>query len=101
MAIKALQDELDGIELSPGDVIIDMANGILGFLITRIRRVDIIEDDIYFWEVIWTNKPSEGTPFSGSADISASNILEEENLKLSIILGIIKWQSINGGTFDL
>lgn len=97
MVIKALQDEFNGISLSPGDVIIDRDTGAVGFLVARIRRVDIIEDDIYFWHVMWTNK-GDNTQNQG---ISKSRILEEENLKLSIILGIIRWQSIEGDTIDV
>tara|TARA_Y100000296_G_C5170042_1_gene256800 strand:+ start:49 stop:336 length:288 start_codon:yes stop_codon:yes gene_type:complete len=94
MTVKALQDELDNICLSSGDIIIDVETGAIGFLIERMRRIDIVEDDIYFWQLIWTNKEPE------LEGISKTNILEEENLKLSIILGIIRWQSIEGDSFD-
>ena len=55
MAIKALQEELDSINLSSGDIIIDVETNAVGFLIERIRRVDIVEDDIYFWKIKWNN----------------------------------------------
>jgi len=96
MLIKALQLELDAIELSIGDVIIEMSTNTVGFLVEKTRRVDIVEDDIYFWEIVWTNEEM----VHEFKDLPQTNILEEEHLKLSIILGIIKWQSINGETFE-
>jgi hypothetical protein len=97
MAIKALQEELDSINLSSGDIIIDVETNAVGFLIERIRRVDIVEDDIYFWQVVWASKNHDLESEGGSK----SDILEEENLKLSIILGIIRWQSIEGDSFEV
>ncbi len=94
MAIKALQNELDLIELSRGDVIIEMATSNVGVLLKKDRRIDIYEDDIYFWKIKWNNS-------NDIVEYHSYDFFEEEHLKLSIILGIIKWQSINGGTFEL
>ena len=33
--------------------------------------------------------------------IRLSDMLEEEGIKLSIVVGAIEWHSINGGTFEL
>jgi len=96
MIIKALQLELDAIKLSPGDVVIEMSTNTVGFLVKKIHRVDIIEDDIYFWEIMWTNEEA----VHEFKELPQTNILEEEHLKLSIILDIIKWQSIDGGTIE-
>ena len=35
------------------------------------------------------------------ARIRLSDILEEEGLRLSIVVGAMEWHSINGGTFEL
>ena len=94
MAVKALQNELDVIELSRGDVIIEMATSNVGVLLKKDRRIDIYEDDIYFWKIKWNN-PND------IVDCPTCDFFEEEHLKISIILGIMKWQSINGGTFEL
>ena len=96
MIIKALQLELDNIKLAPGDVIIEKSTNAVGFLMNRTRRIDIVEDDIYFWEIMWANEEL----ISEFKELPQSNILEEEHLKLSIILDIIKWQSIDGGTIE-
>jgi DNA-binding GntR family transcriptional regulator len=94
MLFNRLDEELANLNLTVGDVLIEVASGSVGFLIERVRRVDIVEDDIYFWEVAWVNKEA-------AEESLYSHILEEEHLKLSIFLGIIKWQSINGETFEL
>ncbi len=92
-----MEEELSSIKLSPGDVLIESSTGCVGFLIKRERRIDIVYDDMYFWEVRWADEglvPEFKT-------FSKFRILEEDYLKISIILDIIKWQSINGGTFEL
>lgn len=97
MPYSALEEELSFIELSGGDVIIEASTGNVGFLVKRIRRIDITHDDIYFWEIRW----SDETLVPEFHTFSQFRMIEEDYLKISIILGIIKWQSINGGTFEL
>jgi hypothetical protein len=97
MSTRALQEELESIVLSVGDVIIESSTGNVGFLIKRERRIDMVRDDMYFWEVRWSD---EGL-VPEFKSFSQFRILEEDYLKISIILDIIKWQSINGGTFEL
>ncbi len=97
MSYSALSDELEAIVLSVGDVIIESSTGNVGFLIKRERRIDMIQDDMYFWTVKWSD---EGL-VPEFKSFSQFRILEEDYLKISIILGIIIWQSINGGTFEL
>ena len=97
MSGHILNEELDTIELSPGDVIIESSTGNVGFLVRRERRIDMIQDDMYFWHVKW----SDESLVYEFRTFSQFRILEEDYLKISIILGIIIWQSINGGTFEL
>jgi len=97
MSYTALSDELETIVLSVGDVIIESSTGNVGFLIKNERRIDMVYDDMYFWTVKWSD---EGL-VPEFKSFSQFRILEEDYLKISIILGIIKWQSINGGTFEL
>tara|TARA_A100001037_G_C14878605_1_gene512884 strand:+ start:124 stop:417 length:294 start_codon:yes stop_codon:yes gene_type:complete len=97
MSYRALDDELNSIVLSPGDVIIESSTGNVGFLVKRERRIDMVHDDMYFWDVKWSD---ESLVYEFKS-FSQFRILEEEYLKISIILDIIKWQSINGGTFEL
>lgn len=97
MSSEILQEEINKIILSIGDVIIDESTKGVGILYRREHRIDILQDDLYFWEIKWTSG-IHGEEFNKSTNIS---LWEEEQLKLSIILGIIKWQSIDGGSFEL
>ena len=97
MPSEFLQEEINNIILSIGDVIIDESTRGVGILYRRQHRIDILQDDLYFWEIKWTSG-IHGEEFNKSTKIS---LWEEEQLKLSIILGIIKWQSIDGGSFEL
>tara|TARA_Y100000310_G_scaffold316339_1_gene367942 strand:+ start:3942 stop:4235 length:294 start_codon:yes stop_codon:yes gene_type:complete len=97
MLSEFLQKEINNITLSIGDVIIEESTRGVGILYRREHRIDILQDDLYFWEIKWTSG-IHGDEFNKSTKIS---LWEEEQLKLSIILGIIKWQSINGGSFEL
>ena len=97
MTYRALEEELESIVLSVGDVIIESSTGNVGFLVKRERRIDIVHDDMYFWNIKW----SDETLIPEFKTFSQFRLLEEDYLKISIILGIIIWQSINGGTFEL
>ena len=97
MSHRALSEELNTITLSGGDIIIEASTGNVGFLVKRNRRIDIVYDDMYFWEIKWADE----TLVPEFKTFSQFRLLEEDYLKISIILGIIIWQSINGGTFEL
>jgi hypothetical protein len=97
MGYRILEEEMNTIEFSVGDMIIESATGNVGFLVKRTRRIDMAYDDMYFWEVRW----ADDTMVFDIHTFAQFGILEEEHLKTSIILGIIKWQSVNGGTFEL
>jgi hypothetical protein len=85
----------ENVILSIGDIIIDATTKKVGVLLRKEHHVDIIEDDIYFWEIKWTN--------NGSEPINYANFthLEEESLKYSILIGTYNWHSANGGNFEL
>ena len=87
----------DDIDLHPGDIVIESSTGCVGFLVKRLRHIDMILDDIYFWHITWSD-PAQIPNFNL---FSQSDHLEEMYLKNMIITGIIIWQSINGGTFEL
>lgn len=84
--MEALREGLNAIVLKPGDIIIDHLAGYVGILLKRDRRIDIVQDDIYFWEVRWS------TPFpkhrkKPTKEMNIVGYLEEETLKLSILIG--------------
>ena len=96
-----LQEKLECVTLSVGDIIIDTFSGFTGMLIKRERRIDMIDDDMYFWHIKWMTNIVRDDLKPNHARIRLSAVLEEEGLKLSIVVGAIEWHSINGGTFEL
>jgi|TARA_R110002020_G_scaffold109678_1_gene253770 hypothetical protein len=90
-----LPNIFDDVILSIGDIIIDATTRKVGVLLRREHHVDIVEDDIYFWEVKWTNNGNERINYMNFTH------LEEESLKFSILIGTYDWHSINGGGFEL
>jgi hypothetical protein len=96
-----LQEMLSYVTLSVGDIIIDTFSGYTGMLVKRERRIDMLEDDMYFWEIKWMTNVERDDLKPNHARIRLSDMLEEEGLKLSIVVGAMEWHSINGGTFEL
>ena len=90
---KSLQNTFKCVILRKGDIVIDKVGNHIGILISKSRHIDMIRDDVYVWEVKWINSLTKET-----ADVT---ILEEENLKLCIIVGTYEWHSVTGGTFEL
>ena len=96
-----LQETLAYVTLSVGDIIIDTFSGYTGMLVKRERRIDMLEDDMYFWEIKWMTNVERDDLKPNHARIRLSDLLEEEGIKLSIVVGAMEWHSINGGTFEL
>ena len=95
--MRDLNNYYDDIDLHPGDIVIESSTGCVGFLVKRLRHIDMVFDDIYFWHITWSD-PAQIPNFNL---FSQSDHLEEMYLKNMIITGIIIWQSVNGGTFEL
>ena len=87
--LEELRNESSNIVLQIGDMIFDIRTKSRGFLIKRERRI-ILEDEVYIWNIHW---------FYQKKDIEFNNVdfMEEEGLKLSILIGIIDLYSINQG----
>ena len=51
-----LINELNDININVGDIIVDHFTGYVGVLVSRDRRIDMIKDDVYFWEIKWTKQ---------------------------------------------
>ena len=96
-----LQEKLKHVTLNIGDIIIDTFSGFTGMLIKRERRIDMIDDDMYFWYIKWMTNIERDDLKPNHSRIRLSDVLEEEGLKLSIVVGAMEWHSINGGTFEL
>ena len=83
---ESLYEIISNMILSPGDLIVDELTGFVGILIKRERRIDMFDDDVYFWHIKWIkniNKSHDPT------EVPHANILEEEGLKLSIVVEMI------------
>ena len=87
--IEELRDEASHVILHVGDMIYDVRTKSKGFLRKRERKIDIIEDDIYIWSVIWFSHLEE--------TYNNLEFMEEEGLKMSIIIGTIQLHSIKHG----
>tara|TARA_Y100000034_G_scaffold107927_1_gene137923 strand:- start:6 stop:299 length:294 start_codon:yes stop_codon:yes gene_type:complete len=96
MSFKLLRAETSRVILSVGDIIIDTTTNQIGILTERKHYIDMVEDDIYIWEVKWINNKAK----ENYVEPPVSHSLEEEGLKLSIVIGVYHWQSINGGTYE-
>ncbi len=89
MSINDLHKLASCVILQPGDMIIDHTLNCHGFLVNKKRYIDMIEDDIYVWEVNWFKQDNESNRTCGP-------YLEEEGLKLSIVVGTIELYSKDG-----
>ena len=85
--INKLRDEASNVILNVGDMVIDHISDLRGFLTKRIRHIDMIEDDVFLWEVKLF-KTNENTNNRTTA------ILEEEGLKMSIAIGTVELHSV-------
>ena len=85
--MNELRDAAENVILNVGDMVIDHISDFRGFLTKRIRHIDMIEDDIYLWEVklFKTNENSSN---------KTTTIIEEEGLKMSIAIGTVEWHSV-------
>ena len=88
--LEELRDEAEHVILHVGDMIYDVRTKSRGFLRERERRIDIVEDDIFIWWVTWFTQ-EEGNNYNNV------DYIEEEGLKMSIIIGIVEINSIKHG----
>ena len=83
--LELLRAKAEDVTLNIGDIIIDHIAEMRGILLKRIRHIDMIEDDIFLWEVkLFKNNNSDYT----------ETIMEEEGLKFSIAIGTVEWHSV-------
>lgn len=84
--MQDLQEELKSVILNVGDLIVDESTGYVGLLLRRERRVDILYDDLYFWHIKWIKNINR---YSSDTTVHMSDIIEEEGMKLSIVVGML------------
>lgn len=88
---KSLKEHIDLINLNIGDIIVDTDNGDIGILTKKNRHIDMVVDDIFIWNIKW----------SGNDDKERLDFIEEEGLKLSIVVGAYDWHSVTGETYQI
>jgi hypothetical protein len=88
MSLEKLRREAKYVTLHVGDIIIDLMTGNVGVLLRLERKIDMIEDDIYIWEISWASTPT--APYN----VPSSKYMEESSLKLSIVAGLYDRHSI-------
>tara|TARA_R100000008_G_scaffold19874_2_gene10249 strand:+ start:562 stop:840 length:279 start_codon:yes stop_codon:yes gene_type:complete len=82
-----LREESERIKLLPGDMIVDITCNNVGILVERVRRISIQDDDVYFWTIHWSKERDQVSPMTLQ--------MEEEGLKISIVVGLYDLFSSN------
>tara|TARA_R110002020_G_scaffold115189_2_gene264911 strand:+ start:1767 stop:2042 length:276 start_codon:yes stop_codon:yes gene_type:complete len=80
-----LRAAAQNVTLNVGDIIFDHISDMRGVLVKRLHHIDMIEDDIYLWEVKLFKKNNSNY---------SETIMEEEGLKFSIAIGTVEWHSV-------
>lgn len=93
-----LQSALKGVILKVGDLIVDETTGFVALLIERERRIDMIYDDMYFWHVKWIKNIDRYA--EDPTNVPMSTIIEEEGMKLSIVVGMLTLYPANRGNHE-
>ena len=88
---KSLKEHIDLINLNIGDIIVDTDNGDIGILTKKNRHIDMVVDDIFIWNIKW----------SSNGEKERLDFMEEEGLKLSIVVGAYDWHSVTGETYQI
>ena len=87
--LDELRDHASHVILHVGDMIYDVRTKSKGFLRKRERKIDIVEDDIFIWTIVWFSHLE--------SDFNNLDFIEEEGLKMSITIGTIELYSIAEG----
>ena len=87
--LEELRDHASHVILHVGDMIYDVRTKSKGFLRKRERKIDIVEDDIFIWTIIWFSHLEQ--------EFNNLDFIEEEGLKMSITIGTIELYSITQG----
>lgn len=95
-----MHNDLESVILSIGDIVIDNVTGYLGILLCCHHRIDMLEDDVYVWEIKWISRLESHKDKAEVFSIPEVTIWEDEGMRLSILSGTCEWHSITGGTFE-
>ena len=93
MTTNYWRDQIAHVILYPGDMIVDGLTGHYGLLVERVKK-DVgyeSESNIYFWRVRWSYLQSD------YRDAPNPDWMEEDGLKMSILVGFYDLYSQNKG----
>ena len=83
-----MRQQAEYIKLHVGDIVVDLMTGNVGVLLRSERKLDLMDDDVYLWEISWSHTPS--APY----DIPHERYMDESSLKLSIVAGLYDLHSV-------
>ncbi len=89
------RDQINHVILHNGDMIVDSITGHYGLLVERVKK-DVgyeTESNIYFWRVKWSYHTSD------YRDAPNPDWMEEDGLKMSIVVGFYDLYNINKEKF--
>ena len=95
MATEYWRDQVEHVILCTGDMIVDGITGNYGLLVERVKKNVGYdgESNIYFWKVTWSYDRSN------YRDAPNPDWMEEDGLKMSIVVGFYDLYNINKGKF--
>tara|TARA_R100000664_G_C2642368_1_gene66761 strand:- start:107 stop:409 length:303 start_codon:yes stop_codon:yes gene_type:complete len=92
---RIIQEELNEIKLSVGDIIVQYSSGFVGILVQRFRNTPSLQNvdnrvlaELWFWRVQWLKNIDRGIDIQNAPFLNET--LEEEGLKMAIFIGNIE-----------
>ena len=95
MTTEYWRNQIEHVILHCGDMIVDAITGHYGLLVERVKK-DVgyeTESNIYFWRVKWSYYCSD------YRDVPNPDWMEEDGLKMSIVVGFYDLYNINKEKF--
>jgi len=97
--MKYLQEELEAIILNVGDIIVDTRSKFVGILLSCEFRDDNIFGGMHFWHVKWSKNTEVEDP-NVIFNKFLGDFLEEDGMKLSIMMGILELHTVDGEKYE-
>ncbi len=93
-----LTEELESIILNVGDIIIDTRTNFVGILLQEEFRDDDVFGGMTFWHVKWSRKQDDEMSIIFNKVLGS--VLEEDGIKLSIMMGILVLHTVDGEQYE-
>ncbi len=96
--MQYLTQELESIILNVGDIIIDTRSNFVGILFDKEFRDDDVFGGMTFWHVKWSKNIDDEINVIFNKPLGS--VLEEDGIKLSIMMGIIVLHTVDGEQYE-